>query len=169
MGLFSKFLGDLNRQIANNLTNEVIKKTEHQTNTSSHAQTEDAWSSQEESSKKTGPSGFSWGPDMPEEENQYSYDGNYIDYFMNIYRSEFPEYRISCTPSGNMQYALIVFSQNDRTALIVELLSKSSSVKKWRNNCRKSGIPYLRYYHNVDGWWNTRSYVITRTRSALSV
>lgn len=178
MGLFSKILGDVNRQIARNVTNEVIK-TMQQGNTPGQTAPQQTVPQQNVpqqnvqqqtvAPQQPGPSGFSWGPTMPAEENQYSYKGNYVDYFMNIFRAEFPQYQISCSPSRNMQYALITFSLNSRTALVVELLSKSSSVQKWRNNCRSLGTPYLRFYHNVEGWWNTRSYVITRTRNALSL
>ena len=53
-------------------------------------------------------------------------------------------------------------------ALVVEIMPSSSSSKKIRSDCQKTGIPYLRYYYDYDGWWNTRSYVTRRTRDALS-
>ena len=33
--------------------------------------------------------------------------------------------------------------------------------------CAAAAIPYLRFYHNHDGWWNTRAYVTQRVRGAL--
>ncbi len=170
MGLFSKLLGDVNRQLVRTATNEAIKGFQQPSSAPQPSQTVPQQASPQAAAQNVpGPSGFSWGPIMPDEENQYSYGGSYLDYFMNIYRSEFPQYQIDCKPSSNMQYVLITFSMNNQTALVVELLSKSSGVKKMRNVCGRNGIPYLRFYHNVEGWWNTRSYVITRTRSALSL
>ena len=174
MGLFSKLLGDVNRQLARTAANEIVKNVQQRANTPQPAQQQNPSQPyaqpqpQAAAPEELGPSGFSWGPTMPAEENQYSYKGSYIDYFMNIFRAEFPQYQITCKPSENMQYVLITFNAANRTALVVELLSRTSSVTKMRNNCRKTGTPYLRYYHNVEGWWNTRSYVITRTRIALS-
>ena len=33
---------------------------------------------------------------------------------------------------------------------------------------RAQGIPYLRFYYNHEGWWNTRSYVTRRIANALT-
>lgn len=174
MGLFSKLLGEVNRQVARTATNELIKTAQQQAQqqgqqpaSQPNAYPQNTAQNNNTSPVPDGPSGFSWGPTMPAEENQYNFQGSYIDYFMNIYRSEFPQYEISCQPSSNWQYVLITFSREHQTALVVELLSKTSSVVKMRNACRKNGTPYLRFYHNVEGWWNTRSYVVTRTRNAL--
>jgi len=43
-----------------------------------------------------GPSGFSWGPNMPEEENQFNSGLGYQQYFDRIFRAEFPDCRIDC-------------------------------------------------------------------------
>lgn len=178
MGLFSKLFGEVNRQVVRTATNEIVKNVQDkayqaygQPQQPSQPQPDTQYAQQGQynnAPQPEGPSGFSWGPTMPAEDNQYSYQGSYIDYFMNIFRYEFPEYQINCQPSANMQYVLITFTRNYETALVVELLSKSSAVKKWRNNCKRTGTPYLRFYHNVEGWWNTRSYVITRTKNALN-
>ncbi len=60
------------------------------------------------------------------------------------------------------------FIKNGKCALVVELFSGKSAAKKLREDCRRAGIPYLRYYIDVEGWWNTKKYVIERTRNALS-
>ena len=112
-------------------------------------------------------SGFSWGPVMPAEENQYSYPGTYREYFTDVLTAEFPDYVIEKElhePAARMNFTFI---KDGRKALVIEVLSQCSSVYKLRNDCRKQGVPYLRFYHDHDGWWNTRSYVVSRVRSAL--
>ena len=59
------------------------------------------------------------------------------------------------------------FTKNAERCLVVELLSEHNEVYKVRNDCREQGIPYLRFYYDHDGWWNTRAYVIERMRKAL--
>ena len=39
------------------------------------------------------PSGFSWGYNMPAEENQYNFKGTYQEYFESIFNTEFAAYR----------------------------------------------------------------------------
>lgn len=113
------------------------------------------------------PAGRSWGETMPAEPNQYNYGGSYIQYFEEIFREEFPAYTVETTHPRGMNSTVFTFKSGIRTSLIVELLSASSSAKKLRETCRKEGTPYLRYYYNYEGWWNTRSYVVERTRKAL--
>ena len=112
-------------------------------------------------------SGCSWGPHMPEEENQFSYPGTYREYFSELFDREFSGYTISkdIPESGNR--LIYTFTKDGKKALVVEVLSQRSSVKKLRNDCRRQQIPYLRFYHDHNGWWNTRSYVIGRVKNAL--
>lgn len=116
--------------------------------------------------EEDGPSGFSWGPKMPDEPNQYNYPGSYRDYFMSIYRSEFADYEITEEIFGKA--TVLTFRKNGQVALIVELLSRTCGHQMRRRQCRQHNIPYLRYYYDYDGWWNTRAYVIQRTRNALN-
>lgn len=171
MGLFSKLFGDANRHIINNLTDEMLRNSQKQQQSqySQDNHSPNVQSYQQEQKREESPSGFSWGVVMPDEPNQYNYPGTYIQYFEEIFYTTFPGYQIQRNKSPFAQNEVFTFYQNGRSALVVELLSKSSSVTRLRNECRKSGIPYLRYYYNVDGWWNTREYVITRTRSALGI
>ena len=113
------------------------------------------------------PSGFSWGSVMPAEENQFNSGKRYDDYFMSVYRAEFPGYEITCENLREGRAAVITFRKDGAVRLIVELLSQSSGAQKIRRECRKSGTPYLRFYYNHDGWWNTRAYVTQRTGNAL--
>lgn len=116
--------------------------------------------------EEDGPSGFSWGPKMPAEENQYNFSGTYLDYFRSIFRSDFAEYELSEETFGKA--TVFTFRKGGQVALVVELLSRSSSNYKRRRDCRNQSIPYLRYYYDYDGWWNTRAYVVQRTRNALN-
>lgn len=113
------------------------------------------------------PSGESWGAVMPSEENQFSFSGSYGDYFMKVYREEFPEYSVEYEDIDHGRAGVITFSQGGQPCLKVELLSQSSGAYSLRQKCRKSGMPYLRFYYDHDGWWNTRSYIVKRARTAL--
>ena len=113
-------------------------------------------------------SGDSWGPEMPDEPNQFNYSGTYLEYFTEIFQTEFPEYRVArAVGTSRKPVTVFTFWNGDAKALVVELMPQSSAAKKLRRDCADLGIPYLRYYYDHDGWWNTRSYVIRRTRAAL--
>ncbi len=113
------------------------------------------------------PCGDSWGDEMPAEENQYSYSGNYIQYFEMIFREDFPEYAVSRRSAEKRTADIFTFTKDSNCALICELMPESSEAKKLREDCRKQGIPYVRFYYDHDGWWNTRSYVVRRIKEAL--
>lgn len=105
---------------------------------------------------------------VPAEENLFSFGGSFTAYFDKIFREEFPDYEISSEASYQGTIVVFTFCRDGRTALKVELLSQCSGAKKLRSECAKSGTPYLRFYYNHPGWWNTRSYVTERTRNALA-
>ena len=110
--------------------------------------------------------GVSWGSKMPAEENQYSFPGGYEEYFANVFYDAFPDYTFERDfPRENA--VVFRFLRDGATALVVELMSERSSAQKLRRDCRAQGVPYLRFYHDHEGWWNTRSYVIARVRCAL--
>ncbi len=115
------------------------------------------------------PFGLSWGEEMPAEENQFNYPGDFISYFEKLYQVEFPEYRVEKSTPERYGYPAVVFTfwQGEKKALVVEVISRKSEVYQLRRECRASGTPYLRYYHDAEGWWNTRAYVTNRTRAAL--
>jgi len=122
-----------------------------------------------------GPSGWSWGETMPDEENQYNFNGTYDQYFDTVLRQAFPEYDITMEDEDRQHGAysklykakLVTFRKDGKTVLMIELLSRHSSRKKLRRDCAAAGIPYLRFYYDYHGWWNTKSYVTERTRRAL--
>lgn len=115
------------------------------------------------------PSGDSWGPRMPAEENQFTYPGNHLSYFEHVYQEAFPEYLILARRLPNHTSSTITFSLNGRRILVVELVTDHSSLKKIRNAAAQEGIAYLRFYYDHPNWWNTRSYVVRRTSAALGL
>jgi hypothetical protein len=113
-------------------------------------------------------SGVSWGEEMPDEENQFNFNGKPHEYFKKIFDENFSgKYSIEAGFNTEYEGYLFTFYSLGRKALVVELLKKKSGAKKLRRDTIDAGIPYLRYYTDVDGWWNTKSYVIDRTRKAL--
>ncbi|MCR4772003.1 MAG: hypothetical protein K5855_06775 [Oscillospiraceae bacterium] len=115
----------------------------------------------------SGPSGFSWGLVMPDEENQFNFNGSHIEYFKSVFGEAFPEYDIRTEQAKYSKATVFTFRKGGQTALVVELLNSSSEARKLRRTCAEQGIPYLRYYYDHEGWWNTKAYVIERTRKAL--
>ena len=113
-------------------------------------------------------SGDSWGNLMPDEENQYNFPGNYIQYFTAVFRESFPAYNVVQEPGKDARSPLFVFYQNGDKKLVVELKSERSSAQAIRRQCEAEGVPYLRFYYDHDGWWNTRSYVTRRVSAALA-
>jgi len=122
---------------------------------------------QDSSPAESGPSGFSWGPVMPNEPNQYNYNGSFCSYFEEIFREEFPLYSVDKQTPQGLERFVYTFSQGGRKALVVELLGRSSSAKAVRAKCERENVPYLRFYYDFEGWWNTREYVKTRISNAL--
>lgn len=123
---------------------------------------------QPEARGEEGPSGFSWGPTIPAEENQFNYPGDYVAYFTHVFREDFPEYRVTHEKTGRGNAAVFTFwSPAGGKSLVAEILPESSETKKLRKECAAMAIPYVRFYHNHDGWWNTRAYVTQRVRNAL--
>ena len=165
MGLFSKLLGDIAdkgaRELIGGLVNEAAKPEQAQTQP---AQSSSAPAQPQVSAAS---SGFSWGDTMPQEENQYSFNGPYHEYFDKVFREQYPEYDISKEVIDKRNATVFTFTNNGSTALKVEILSQSASPWKIRSDCAKLGIAYLRFYHNHHGWWNTKAYVVSRVNKAL--
>ena len=161
MGFLSKLLSGESKKILGDIIDSVQAGVENSaTGQSSGNQYAD------ESQTEAG--GKSWGRKMPAEENQYNFSGRYYEYFDSIYKAEFPEYEISYEMTYDGRATEFTFVKDGRKALVVELLSETSAVKRRKMECAKEGIPYLRFYYNHKGWWNTRSYVIERTKNALN-
>lgn len=162
MGLLSKiFGGDKDvEKAAKDLLKGIIDNAQ---------QNQQVSAGEDESAHKaeSSPSGFSWGEKMPAEENQYNYNGSFDEYFEGLFRSEFPELRYEKDEISPNRRIVYTFYSGDSKALVVELMSEKSSARKLRNDCKKEGVPYLRFYFDHEGWWNTRSYVVGRMRDAI--
>ncbi len=113
------------------------------------------------------PSGVSWGEVMPAEENQFSFGGSFDEYFEKIYREEFSDFSVTKEFPQNRNACIFTFVKDGRAVLKVELISEKSSPYKIKRECEQMGIGYTRFYFDHHGWWNTRSYVIERTRNAI--
>ena len=114
------------------------------------------------------PIGRSWGERMPNEPNQYNFNGSYREYFEDIFGREFAAYRTvrAENPRSDKASSYTFFAEG-RPVLVVELLSRNCDAKQIREGCRRSGTPYLRFYYDYHGWWNARSYVVNRINNAL--
>ena len=111
------------------------------------------------------PSGFSWGDKMPAEENQYNFNGTFKQYFENIFSTEFAAYRYEKAENyGRVAYTLYGAAGK---AIVVELMPGKSESKKLRKQCEAEGTPYVRFYYNHEGWWNTKEYVIQRMKEKI--
>ena len=179
MSLFSKILGgnnadksplDLLKNAAETVRNEAEKAAEtakknFADNTAFREALQNAPSRQDPQPK---PYGHTWDRAMPEEENQYSFNGTYLQYFDKVFREDFPAYTVRQEPGRDERSPLFVFYQNGQKALVVELKSERSSAQAIRRQCEAEGTPYLRFYYDHDGWWNVRSYVTNRVRGALT-
>ncbi len=168
MSLLSKLLGDSKKELAPVL--DALKEAAQKAGVDSllndardaaPSPARPARSRRDESPK----SGFSWGEEMPAEENQYSFNGNYLAYFDMVFSQEFPQLRI--TRESNRKNTAYSFWQGERKVLVAELMSENSEANKLRAACRAQGLPYVRFYYDHHGWWNTRSYVAQRTHAAL--
>ena len=122
------------------------------------------------STQSDAPFGFSWGETMPAEENQYNYNGTYEQYFEHIFAEDFPAYRFekSYIDDYGKHRVIYTFYSGAAKTLVIELMTESSEAAKFKNDCIKAGIPYLRFYYDHEGWWNTRSYVVGRMRGAMN-
>ena len=180
MGLFSNLFGESGKDIDNafskmkNLAEDLAQsegqnKPQPGQTVSSISNSEPMGTARETATIVEGPSGDSWGPNMPAEENQFNSGLNYFDYFSGVFSGAFSQYQIDKESLKNGRAALFTFSQAGSKKLVVEVISQSSNPYKLRNDCRAQGVPYLRYYYDHDGWWNTKSYVTRRTSKALGI
>ncbi|MBQ6304637.1 MAG: hypothetical protein IJK83_11525 [Clostridiales bacterium] len=117
-----------------------------------------------------GPSGDSWGPVMPSETNQFNSGLGYEEYFTSLFNEAFAaSYQIDKERLRDGKHLIFTFSQGGTKKLIVEILSDKTHPFKLRKQCRDQHMPYLRYYYDHEGWWNTKSYVTRRTAKALGI
>lgn len=180
MGLFSNLFGNNGKEIDDafkqmkNLAGDIIddgqfNNSQNKPNAATSAAPVQSYSADTVQAFEEGPSGDSWGPNMPAEENQFNSGLRYQDYFTKVFNEAFPSYQIDKQDVRNGSAMLFTFSQYGVKKLVVEVISQRSNPYKVRNDCRNEGVAYLRYYYDYDGWWNTRSYVVRRTSKALGI
>ncbi len=160
MGFFSKLFGGDTEKIAKEMLGEYAKSAKERIPNQNYS--DDIVYDKEQTS------GLSYGKKMPAEENQFSFGGTYVQYFEKVFKEEFPEYQIEHEDEPGLRASVFTFYNGGEKALVVEILSETSRRNTIRKECYSRNIPYLRFYHNHDGWWNTRSYVASRTKDALS-
>ncbi len=105
--------------------------------------------------------------DVPAGDNQYNFRGSYKEYFANIFREEFPSWEVRQSDANGGKVTLFAFYKNGSQALLVELMSDRSEANKRRRDAQAAGIAYLRFYYDHPGWWNERSYVVSRVGKVL--
>ena len=173
MGLFDKLLGGdakaaikQAKDLAQSVLNEAQSRAEALQNQRPSAPSAQAPAA---SAQGSAASGDSWGDEMPAEENQFNFSGSYDQYFQSVFRAEFPQYRVLAEPNSAYRNGMkYTFLDGAKTVLVVEVMTDRSVAQKLHNACRAAGIPYLRFYHDHPGWWNTRSYVVRRVNAALN-
>ena len=109
----------------------------------------------------------SYGETMPSEPNQYNYNGTWKQYFENIFVTEFASYRKTHEKGYGKTTDVYRLYNGDKQVLVVELCPSKFDGKSLRTKCRAEGIPYLRFYYDYEGWWNTRAYVVDRMQKAI--
>lgn len=173
MGFLSKLLGDSKAgndalNMLKDAARDVMNEATNKLNTMQNEPRQQAAAPAQYAGPAPAESGFSWGYEMPAEENQFSFPGNYVQYFEKIFREDFPAYRVETQAQEMTRYTVFTLWEGGRQALIVEVKSEKSSAQKLRRACQANGVPYLRFYFDHDGWWNTRAYVVDRVRRALN-
>ena len=131
----------------------------------------------------------SWGDEMPEEPNQYNYNGAAESYFLKVLKEAFPEYTVRMhgapyqsqptwergfmgklhqVPGKPVPAWIFTIQDGSQIKLAVELLSAANKNRKDnRRSFEEQGIPFIRFYYNVKGWWNTQSYIRERAYAAI--
>ena len=109
-----------------------------------------------------------WYDHVPVEECQYNFSGTYLEYFKKVFSEDFPQYELKFDTITEWRRYAFTFLKDGNKALIVELMTEHCSANSLRKSCSQKGIPYLRFYFDHEGWWNTRAYVDKRVSEALA-
>ena len=168
MGLLDKMLGNIVNAGINGIKEALGKETDNDkpagsVQTSEQAGADTVHNEGDSFVRRMAP----WGDEMPDEENQYNYNGSYTEYFENIFKTEFAAYRTEKSGPGDRRTAYTFYDGASAKVLVVELMPESSSANRLRRDCEKEGVPYLRFYYDHNGWWNTRAYVTGRISTAV--
>lgn len=173
MSFWSKLFGGdkETEEKVKDLFNELIKNNQKQTEEKKNAEPEKKVEAKPEPvvEEADGPSGFSWGPKMPAEENQYNYSGTFKQYFDHVLYDDFSQYQIGREESPNGKRVIYTLCDSGRKICVVEIMHSGSASKKLRENCHNSRVGYCRFYYDYEGWWNTREYVNYRINKAINL
>ena len=179
MGFLSKLLGEDGKKVENsakdflksvsNIVGDAGNSSPASAPSSAHSDTTAAKEPEQERPAEGQRSDALWGEIMPKDENQYTFNGTYREYFEDIFRSEFADFTFELTHPDRYDSDIYTFSRNGEKLLVVELVRKSCEAKKLRRDTENAGIGYLRFYIDCRdiGWWNARSYVVGRMRGIL--
>ena len=175
MGLLSQLLGKKTESAIKDLLNDTEKKIKAAVKdgfkddpapkpAAKPAETAPAQAAEQERSDAL------WGEIMPKDENQFSFNGTYKEYFEKIFTEEFPEYSFLLAHPKYYSSDIYTFSQGGSKKLVVELMKKRCEAQALRRETLREGIPYLRFDTDCSeiGWWNPRTYVIGKIREALN-
>ena len=175
MGLLSQLLGKKTESAIKDLLNDAEKKIRDgikdgfKEDSPKPAAAKPAEASAHAAEPEQERSDALWGEIMPKDENQFSFNGTYKEYFEKIFMEEFSEYSFMLAHPKYYSSDIYTFSQGGSKKLVVELMKKSCDAQALRRETQREGIPYLRFYTNCSdiGWWNARTYVIGKIREAL--
>ena len=126
---------------------------------------------------------------VPDEPNQYNYKGEPKNFFLEVLTAAFPEYTVRMhdasyptrpswergpfgsyrqIPGKPVPAYIFTVQDGSEVKLAVELLSQASKNRKNnRKTFEEQHIPFTRFYYDVDGWWNTKSYIRERAYAAI--
>ncbi len=130
------------------------------------------------------------GTDMPAEENQRNSGLPVQKYFEKVLSEVFPDAYVEVqdvsypgparwvksgllgkyhSEPGEKKPAWLFLVRKDRLPILaVEVMAiYNKSRTKLRTSYTKNGVPYIRFYHDVDVWWNTKSYIRERALQAV--
>lgn len=111
-----------------------------------------------------------WGPVMPKEENQYNCGLSVEDYFSGLFSEEFPDYQVSREPTKYARPGFrYTFTRGGQVRLYVDVISDRTTAYAFAAECHRKGIPHMNFYYDHQGWWNVRSYVVGKVRTAIGV
>ena len=172
MGLFSKLVGndkdakkavDFLKGVVGDAVNEVAKAAEA-AKASGGATPQEARAAVP-SSQSMEDGRYS---SIPAEENQYNFQGTWLQYFDKILHEDWDEYSIRREEGYDDRCPLFVFYSGAKKELVIELKTERSTAQRIKKQCAAEGVRYLRFYYDHEGWWNTRAYVRARISKALN-
>ncbi|MBQ6051948.1 MAG: hypothetical protein IJL30_01520 [Clostridia bacterium] len=170
MSLLSKLLGGDKKaeKAAKDFLTGLLGNTQQNTSTQNSQNTASSVAPAARQVSSASSSGLSWGENMPDEENQFNFNGSFTQYFESIFNSEFSSYCYEKEILRGGRRIVYSFYGAAGKILVVELMPESCSAYKLRSDCKNANIGYLRFYYNHEGWWNTRAYVVSRMRNVLN-